>query len=145
MGIRGWVKRNKGENMPQGEEIKTTIEIKPNKQLLDADYIFETLIYRIRLAEGEKRSIVPYQANAKKIFEKMCLRGGLHDSEWENVMNELGMKQAEWQLLIRRLKKAGMIKKEKHIFRPNTTYLRHIENLANTLHRYLMDMGVKIS
>jgi len=131
--------------MPKGTETKTTIEIKPNEQLLDADYIFETLIYRIRPAKGENKSIATYRTNARKIFEKMCQPGGLHDSEWKSVMKELEMKQQEWQLLIRRLKKAGMIKKEKHIFRPNTTYLRHIENLANTLHKYLMDMGVRIS
>ena len=75
----------------------------------------------------------------------MCRPGGLHDSEWQNIRKELGLKQGEWQFITKKLKAAGMIRKDGHIYRPTKTLLGHLQDLASALSRYYINLGVRMN
>lgn len=122
------------------QEKKVNIQLKPSRKFVDADYFFEMLFWK----KISKNIEVNYPEIAKQIFYKAAQRGdkGLFADGWREMIQELNVSPNQYFLTLRRLKQAGMIEKSKGRFYVSRNLKDHLNALAASYNRFLIDMGI---
>lgn len=126
------------------QEVKVPIKINPNKALIDQREIYSMIFYR-----GSKDSEDPKYKDTPSIAEEIVRLAArkkehLHDSEYIDLCKKFDISAHEFQYIVRKLKKIGLLRKDGHIYSADRKFARYLRRLSMALQEHCDDLKIPL-
>lgn len=118
------------------QKVPITIQLDPNKAEVKSDDVFQALFYK------EWRGTNRHADIAKQLFQIVASKDHLLDCRYTELSQQFNIPIHEYQLIIRKLKKAHLIRKQKHYFIPDRTFIRQLSKYYQAIRNFYEDCGI---
>ena len=113
-----------------------TIQLEANQAEIKSEDVFKALFYK--KWGGTNR----YADIAKQLFQIVASKDHLHDGRYAELSQQFNMPVHEYHHIIRKLRRAHLIRKQKHYFIPDRTFIRQLAKYTNAIRDFYEDCGI---
>lgn len=128
----------------RGKESKLTVRIEPNKAEISSDDIFQWVFYRTRTTGTKSKDSKNYPHIAKELVILAAKKPHLHDSRHEELAKKYDCSQHEFHFILGKLRMAGFLRKQGHIYYADRRFARVLRQAAMTMMLFCDDLGIPI-